>query len=116
LAIERERLADSVATRRALYSSVLASYDRERLDATRQVKLLTIIGRSTLPYKPDPRAFGRTIILGLFAGAFFGAIIGAAREYFHRVRGEATPEYAEYAALRSRWLGWIPGLRRKAAN
>ena len=94
-----------MATRRALYSSVLSSYDRERLDEARKPKLLTVIGRSTLPHDPDPRPFGRTIILGLFAGAFFGAIIGAVREYFGRIRGEATPEYVEYAALRSRWLG-----------
>jgi uncharacterized protein involved in exopolysaccharide biosynthesis len=114
LAIERERLSDSVATRRALYSTVLQSYDRERLDEERQVKLLTIIGRPTVPHVPDKRAFGRTVILGLFAGAFLGALVGVAKEYFRRIRAEATPEYDEYRALLAKWFGWLRGLKRKA--
>lgn len=115
LALEHERLIDSVSTRRSLYSAILQSYDRERLDAQRQSKVITMIARPNLPYAPIPHGVGRTVVLGLFAGAFLGAVIGIIREYFQRIRKQASPEYEEYRALLSRWFRWVRLPRRKAA-
>ena len=114
LQLERDRLADSLARVKSLYSAILTSYDRERLEAERQAKTLTIIGRPNLPYSPSSRGIGRTVILGIFAGAFLGALIGIVREYFGGIRKQASPEYAEFMALLSRWFGRLRPRRKPA--
>ena len=113
LRIEHERLQDSMMRARTLYAAIQSSYDRERLEAERQVKPLTLMGSPNLPYEPESRGFGRTIILGLFAGAFLGAAIGAVREYFNGIKRQDSPEYSEYRALRDKWFGWLPLPKRK---
>lgn len=115
LRIQAERLSDTVARRRALYSAMQQSYDRERLEAERRLRPLTLMGRPTVPQAPDSRGFGRTIILGLFGGVFLGAIVGAIRDYFKNIKRQASPEYEEYVALRSRLFGWMRLPGRKSA-
>jgi hypothetical protein len=115
LRLQYGRLQDSLSRARGLYSAILTSYDRERLDAERQLKPLTMMQRPNLPYKPAPRGYGRTVILGLFAGAFLGAVIGAIREYFRSIKRQESPEYAEYRALLQKWFGWIRLPKRNAA-
>jgi uncharacterized protein involved in exopolysaccharide biosynthesis len=110
---EQQRLTDSVATQKSLYSTILSSYERERIDATRQIKLLTVIAKPTVPHQPDRRPYVRTIVLGLFAGAFLATLIALVREYFGRVQKETSPESAEFMRLRERWIGWISRLMRR---
>jgi capsule polysaccharide export protein KpsE/RkpR len=108
LRLEEQRLRDSVSTASSLYTTILNTYERERIDAVRQTRLLTLISAPSRPRSPDKRPFARTIILGLFAGAFLGAVLGIIREYFRRIQAEDTPEAAEFIRLRDKWLGWIP--------
>jgi uncharacterized protein involved in exopolysaccharide biosynthesis len=106
--LQHQRLQDSVARVKSIYGGILSSYDRERLDAERQLKPLTLMKAPNLPYAPVKRNIARTIILGLFAGGFLGGVIGAIREYFRSIRKQDSPEYAEYRALIDRWFGWVP--------
>jgi hypothetical protein len=110
--LQYQRLQDSLNRVRSIYTGILSSYDRERLDAERQLKPLTLMKSPNLPYNPKSRGIGRTIILGLFAGAFVGAVIGAVREYFRGIRRQDSREYEEYRALLARWFGWIPKPKR----
>ena len=108
LRIESQRLGDSVANARSLYSTILGSYERERIESERQTRLLTVIAKPTVPHNPEDRPYVRTIVLGLFGGAFVGAILGIILEYFRRIQTTAAPaEAAEYARLRDKWFGWI---------
>jgi hypothetical protein len=107
LQIERERLTNTVATKRSLYATILQQYDREKMDAQRETKLLTIIGPPTVPFGPDRQVSLRLIVIGLFVGSFLGALLALCREYFKHVRREGSPQYGEFAARTSRFVALL---------
>jgi hypothetical protein len=108
LRIEENRLRDSVANAQSLYSTILGSYERERIDAERQTRLLTLIAKPSVPHSPDKRPYARTVVLGLFGGLFIGAMLALILEYFRRIQTSAAPEEAaEFDRLRAKWFGWI---------
>jgi uncharacterized protein involved in exopolysaccharide biosynthesis len=118
LTIQQERLQNDVLTRRGLYTTVLQTYDLEKMNSARETRLLRVIGRPTVPFAPDPRSPGRAAILGLFAGMFLAAGIALWREYMGRIRVEGSDDYREFSAMWSRIRGAImrPFRRRTAAS
>lgn len=116
LTIQQERLENDVATRRALYSTVLQTYDREKMNAVRETRLLMVIGRPTVPFAPDPKSPGRAAILGIFGGMVLASAIALWREYLARIRAEGSAEYGEFSALRERVFGWFSRLFRRQAS
>jgi hypothetical protein len=115
LRLQSQHLADTLSRRKGLYSAILASYDRERLEAERLYRPMTLMGSPTLPQAPDPRNFTRAVILGLFGGGFLGAIVGGILDYFRSIERQGSPQYREFVELRSRLFGWLRLPRRKAA-
>ncbi|HUR91686.1 MAG TPA: hypothetical protein VMY38_03325 [Gemmatimonadaceae bacterium] len=99
LNLERERLEEEVSTRRGLYSSVLQTYERAKMDEVRDSPLVTVIGRPVPPSQPDARGMARSFVLGFFLGLLVGGILVAWTEYLDRVRQRGSPEFAEFDRL-----------------
>lgn len=101
LTLEKERLSDEVSAKRQLYNTVLQAYERAKMDEVRESPLVTVIGRPTPPLQPDSRGTMRIAVLGFFAGVLLGVLIALWNEYVERIRAQASPEFGEFAALRS---------------
>ena len=115
LSMQNERLLNLVSIRKGIYQTILSNYERQKADQEREARVLTIIGPPKAPLGPDGVAWRRAAVLGLFAGGLLGAIIAFVKEYFRWIREHPSPEYAEFAALRSRLFGWIPRRSTRSA-
>ena len=99
LMLERERLQEEVSARRSLYSSVLQTYERAKMDEVRDSPLVTVIGRPVPPTGPDAKGVTRSAVLGFFLGLLVGGVVVAWTEYLERVRQRGSPEFAEFDRL-----------------
>lgn len=116
LQFEKEHIAAELASKQAMYNSMLASYEREKLNAVRELRVVTIMGRPKVPFGPDQRPWKRAAVIGMFIGVMLASIIAFVREYFRWIRDHPSPEYSEFLKLRARMLGWaIPPFRRAKA-
>lgn len=105
LEFERQRLSAEVASKQNSYNSMVAAVEREKLNAARELRVITVIGRPRLASGPDGRAWRRAAAMGLFIGAFLGAVIAFVLEYFRWIREHPSPQYEEFLKLRRRLLG-----------
>ena len=65
LSFEYDRLADNLALRQALYTTLAQAYEQARIEEVRDTPVITVIEAPMLPARPDGRPLGRAIAVGL---------------------------------------------------
>jgi uncharacterized protein involved in exopolysaccharide biosynthesis len=101
LLFEREHLTEQLNVKRTLYSSVVQAYERARMDEVRDSPRATVLKYPSAPTGPDRRSTTRFGVLGFFLGMMLAAFLALTREYFARIRKQASPEAAEFVALQA---------------
>ncbi len=101
LRIEKERLDADVLARRQLYNTVLIAYERAKMEEVRDNPLVTIITEPTPPLQKDAKGLVRQGVLGFFAGFLIATVIAVWKEYLQNIGRTASPEFKEFAQLRS---------------
>ena len=72
LSFAYDRLADNVALRQQLYTSIAQSFEQARIEEVRDTPVITVVEAPMLPARPDSRPFGRAI-----AGSVLLALVAA---------------------------------------
>jgi uncharacterized protein involved in exopolysaccharide biosynthesis len=98
LAFQQERLAREVAMQSQLSGTLATAYEQAKLAEVRDIPVLTVVQRPSLPARPDSRALVRRLMLGMFLGALFALVLAVLSEIRTAV---ATAKGAEYEELRA---------------
>ncbi|MDP9200776.1 MAG: hypothetical protein M3P26_02425 [Gemmatimonadota bacterium] len=97
-AFQRERLEREVGLRQQLYVTITQAFEQARMEEVRDAPQITIIERSEIPHRADPRGFVQKGILGALLGALFAVFAITLREIFTRARQHQAAWYAEWDA------------------
>lgn len=84
LSMRAERLEREVGLRQALYQSLTQAYEQARIDAVRQMSVLTIIDPPSQPTEPDPRGLAKRGAIAFVLGLFLAVGIALVRDTFRR--------------------------------
>jgi uncharacterized protein involved in exopolysaccharide biosynthesis len=91
LVFERERLERQVGMRQEVFTMLSQSLEQQRIEAMRDMPVITIIDRPEGSARKASRGTARNGILGLVLGLFVAATIALLAEHFRRV-GAAHPQ------------------------
>ncbi len=115
LSLEHERLQREVSLRQQVYVSLVQLHDQARINAARNLPVITVLERPEGAAVRDSRRLFLRFVLGVFVGVIFALLIAATREFSRRTRlqgGAATQEFLQrrrevLQELRRppRWLG-----------
>jgi uncharacterized protein involved in exopolysaccharide biosynthesis len=100
LEFERERLGREVAMRQEIYTGLAQSYEQARIEAVRDIPVITVIEQPRVPVRPDARGTVRRTGLAILAGLVIALLIALARELMRRGRVLSTDDLREYEMLR----------------
>jgi len=100
LRFQFDRLQRGVDFRQQVFTSLAQSYEQARIDAVRDVPVVTIVEAPDRPAQPEPRGVMWKGMLGLFLGAVVGVALAFGREMLATSRRTDPDDYAEFARLR----------------
>jgi uncharacterized protein involved in exopolysaccharide biosynthesis len=117
---EHDRLQREVALRQQLRTALAQSYEESRIREVRNTPVITVLEPAAVSTLPESRHRVLITLLGLFAGAFAGAIAAFASEMLMRLRAEGDAAAAELVEIgRELWgevltpFRWLGGRRRQ---
>jgi uncharacterized protein involved in exopolysaccharide biosynthesis len=82
LEFQKDRLSREVQLRQQLFSTLAQAYEQARIDEVRDLPVLTMIERPTLPARPTSRKLVSKAVVALIAGFFLGFAIAAVKDRF----------------------------------
>jgi len=100
LRFQLERLQRRVDLRQQVYASLAQSYEQARIDAVRDVPVITVVERPSRPAQPEPRGLVWRALLGLFLGGVVAVSWAFGREILAASRETDPDDYAEFARLK----------------
>lgn len=100
LRFQLERLQRRVDLRQQVFTSLAQSYEQARIDAVRNVPVITVVERPSRPALPEPRGLVWKALLGLFLGGVVAVSWAFGREILAASRETDPDDYAEFARLR----------------
>jgi uncharacterized protein involved in exopolysaccharide biosynthesis len=80
LSFEYDRLADNLALRQALYTTLAQAYEQARIEEVRDTPVITVVEAPMLPARPDSRPFGRAIAVGVLLALIAARIIAVRQD------------------------------------
>lgn len=101
LSAEHERLQRDVVMRQGVYTQLMQSYERTRIEAARDIPVLTVIESPAGSARPNARGTALRGILGLVLGSLLALGIATILDGIRRSREVGSPEFMELVALRN---------------
>jgi uncharacterized protein involved in exopolysaccharide biosynthesis len=114
LSVEQGRLQRRVDFLQQVYLTLAQSYERARVEEARNTPVITVIDAPEGSGKKTASVLLAAII-GLVLGVVLGLVQGIARDYMASQRAAASPEYREFADLRTRAIEELTALPRAIA-
>jgi len=99
LTFQRDRMAQEVAFRQNVYTTVAQSNEKARIDEARDTPVITVVERPSLPARADGRGLAKFGLLAIILGGLAAVGIGFAREALARRRAAADPEFEALSAI-----------------
>ena len=100
LEFQRERLQREVTMRQEIYTSLTQTHEQARIEAVRDVPLITVVEQPRVPARPDRRGTVAAAGIALVAGLIVALLIALGRELLRRSRSWEDDDLAEYRRLR----------------
>ncbi|HVF38663.1 MAG TPA: GNVR domain-containing protein, partial [Gemmatimonadaceae bacterium] len=117
LSFERERLQRDMMLQQQVFTSLTESVEEVRIREVRDTPVITIVeppSAETIPKSQKPAFY---ILLGLFIGAFVGAVLTLISEALHRRRQQGDSEAEEFAGtlgeVKGQMLGGVRTLKER---
>jgi uncharacterized protein involved in exopolysaccharide biosynthesis len=104
LALEEQRLSRNVTMRQTVYTNLAQVYEQARLNAARNVPVITIVERPEPAARPDTRGVALKGALAILLGIVAAITLAVSMEALSRTVGERV-------ALHGGWLGMIRAAR-----
>ena len=101
LVFQKARFDREVALRAAEYQTLIAAYNRARLDEVRNIPVITLIEQPEIPARPDPLGLLKKTLLAGVVGALVGAFVAFFQEAFTQSRRAEREGFQEFIALRA---------------
>ena len=105
LSFQRERLQRDVTLQQQVFTSLTQSLEEVRIREVRDTPVITIVEPPSVKSIPESRRPVLYAVLGLFAGAFVGALLAFISDAVNRRRKEGDIEAEEFAGT----LGQVKG-------
>jgi uncharacterized protein involved in exopolysaccharide biosynthesis len=102
LAAEHERLHRDVVMRQGLYSQLLQSYEQARIEAARDIPVLTVLESPEGSARPKGRGTVLRGMVGFVLGLMLALGVATVLDGIRRSREVRSPEFMELVALRDR--------------
>jgi uncharacterized protein involved in exopolysaccharide biosynthesis len=80
LELREQRLERQLQTRQQVFTTVVQLYEQSRLDAVRDVPVISVIERPELPVRPESRRLALKAAVALLLGGLLGFAIGFVRD------------------------------------
>lgn len=93
LTFERDRLRRQVDLRQQLYTSLAEAYQKARIEEVRDIPVVTVVDRPTVPARADDPRLLLTLLLGVMLGAMIGTGVAYGRAFLERSEEERDEEY-----------------------
>ncbi|HEX6588852.1 MAG TPA: GNVR domain-containing protein [Longimicrobiales bacterium] len=104
LRFQRDRLERQVSMRQEVYTSLLRSQEQARIDAVRDIPLLTVIDQPAGAAEPEGRGTVMKVALAFMIGLMLALFVAFLAEIARRSREAQDPRYLEFQRLtRSAW-------------
>jgi len=116
LRLTYDRLTRDVDLRQQVYITVASAYEQAKVDAIRDIPVITVIAPPEAPVRPRPRRLVQWTAVAIFVGLLLGIIGAFSREYMLRTAASNELDADEFRALKHEALGdlrrpWRPALR-----
>jgi uncharacterized protein involved in exopolysaccharide biosynthesis len=96
---ERDRLQREVALQQEIVGSLAKSYEEVRIREVRDVPVITVIERASVPTEPNPRGRIKRALLGMLLGGLFGILLALSGRMLQRRRSAGDPDSEAFFAL-----------------
>lgn len=104
LRFQRDRLEREVSMRQEVYTSLLRSQEQARIDAVRDIPLLTVIDQPADAAEPEGRGTVMKVALAFMIGLMIALFAAFLAEIARRSREAQDPRYQEFQRLvRAAW-------------
>lgn len=100
LMMASERLRQDISIKQALYTSLLQSYDRARIEEARDLPAVTILELPELPLKRERSPANSLPLLSAIGGLLIAIVIAFIRERVAESSAAATPAFEYYTELK----------------
>ncbi len=100
LGMTNARLQRDVTMKQQLYTSLLQSYDRARIEAARTLTSVTVLENPERPLEPEQSAALSYPLLGAIAGLMIGIVLAFVRERLAETAAAPTPAFDHYLELK----------------
>ena len=104
LDMSNARLQRDVTMKQQLYTSLLQSYDRARIDEARNLAAITLIESPERPPKPERSSAAAMPLLGAITGLLIAIVLAFVRERMAETHAAPTPAFANYTELKRQAL------------
>jgi uncharacterized protein involved in exopolysaccharide biosynthesis len=104
LDIANARLQRDILMKQQLYTSLLESYDRARIDEARNLPTITLIESPERPAKPERSSSAAMPLLGAITGLLIAIVLAFIRERMAETHAAPTPAFANYTELKRQAL------------
>jgi uncharacterized protein involved in exopolysaccharide biosynthesis len=82
LRIEHQRLANNLAAKQMLHTTLAQSYEQARMEEVRDTPVITVLERPVVPVRPNSRRALQKMMLGFIGGVMFGIFLAFVRSNF----------------------------------
>ena len=82
LRMEQRRLANNLAAKQLLHTTISQSYEQARMEEVRDTPVITTLERPSIPVRPDSRRGLQKLMLGFIVGLTIGIIYAFTRSHF----------------------------------
>ena len=104
LDMSNARLQRDVVMKQQLYTSLLQSYDRARMDEARNLPVITLIESPERPPKPERSSAASLPLLAAITGLLIAIVLAFIRERMAETYAVPTPAFAYYTELKRQAL------------
>ena len=98
---ERDRLQREVSLQQEIVGSLAKSYEEVRIREVRDIPVITVIERASVPTRPNPRGRVKRGMLGMLLGGFLGIILALSARMLQQKRIAGDPDSETFFAVLS---------------
>lgn len=100
LVFEHDRLQRRVTLQQQVYTSLVQSYEKARIDEVRNTPVITVVEQPYTPARPDRRYLLAKVVLTLLLGGLIAGLAAFALEGWNRLRASDAESVREFRRLR----------------
>lgn len=109
-----EELYSRVQVNESLYQTLLSHLEQAKLQESEDLPTITVLDRATPPQRKSGPKRAIIVVAAFFFSLILAILIASWLEYVRRMAQKRPEDYNRIILFTDAFLGWLPGMRRKA--